>query len=83
MGAEWEKIARLCAMRGRRAAELVDGALTRFAQELLDVLFVEILALVAPLSQEDRNTILDEFHAGKIYILIELNIRSQLYESLP
>ena len=62
---------------------LVDGALTRFAQELLDVLFVEILALVAPLSQEDRNTILDEFDAGKIYILIELNIRSQLYESLP
>ena len=83
MDAEWEKIARLCAMRGRRAAELVDGALTRFAQELLDVLFVEILALVAPLSQEDRNTILDEFDAGKIYILIELNIRSQLYESLP
>ena len=48
MGAEWEQIARLCAMRGRRAAELVDGALTRFAQELLDVLFVETLAIVAP-----------------------------------
>ena len=83
MGAEWERIARSCAMRARRAAELVDGALTRLAQELLDVLFLEILALVAPLSQEDRNRILDEFDAGKIYILIELNIRSQLYESLP
>ena len=61
---------------GRRAAELADGALIRFAQELLDVLFVDVLALVAALSQEDRNTILGDFDAGKIYILIDLNIRS-------